>query len=57
MVFPNNQIPADRIRPFAKNFLNNFLPRANDGTNFYSFAPIGNRLDQNQWISRRLQYR
>ena len=51
-MFPNNQIPANRIRPFAKNFLNNYLPRANDGANFYSFAPIGNRLDQNQWISR-----
>ena len=52
MVFPNNQIPANRIRPFARNFLNNFLPRANDGNNFYTFAPIGNRLDQNQWIGR-----
>jgi len=51
-VFANNQIPANRIRPFATNFLNTFLPRANDGPNFYSFAPIGNRLDQNQWISR-----
>ena len=41
MVFPNNQIPASRIRPFARNFLNDFLPRANDGNNFYTFAPAG----------------
>jgi hypothetical protein len=52
MVFPNNQIPASRIRPFANNFLNNFLPRANDSGNFYTFAPSGNRLDQTQWIGR-----
>lgn len=50
--FPNNQIPLDRIRPFANNYLNNYLPAANDGTDFYTFAPSGNRLDQNQWIGR-----
>ena len=51
-VFPNNQIPESRIRPFARKFLNDFLPRANDGSNFYTFAPSGNRLDQTQWIGR-----
>lgn len=50
--FPNNQIPAARIRPFATTYLNNYLPQANDGTDFYSFSPSGNRLDQNQWIAR-----
>ncbi|WP_031497116.1 TonB-dependent receptor [Bryobacter aggregatus] len=51
-VFPNNQIPASRIRPFANTFMAKYLPRANDATNFYSFAPSGNRLDQNQIIGR-----
>ncbi len=50
-VFPNNRIPADRIRPYANNYLNRYLPRANSG-DFYQFSPQGNKLDQNQWIGR-----
>ncbi len=50
--FPNNIIPTSRIQPFATNYLNNYLPRANSGADFYTFAPTGNRLDQNQWIGR-----
>lgn len=50
--FAGNIIPTARIRPFANNFLNNYLPAANDGTDFYTFAPHGNRLDQSQWIGR-----
>lgn len=50
--FANNQIPQNRIRPFATNYLNRYLPAANSGTDFYAFAPTGNRLDQNQWIAR-----
>jgi hypothetical protein len=51
-VFPGNQIPASRIRPFANEYLNHYLPVANNGPDFYSFAPSGNRLDQTQWIGR-----
>jgi hypothetical protein len=50
--FPGNQIPANRIRPFASTYLSKYLPAANSGSDFYSFAPSGNRLDQNQWIGR-----
>ena len=50
--FPNNQIPESRIRPFAVNYLTNYLPPANSGPDFYGFAPSGNRLDQNQWIGK-----
>ncbi|HYO82998.1 MAG TPA: carboxypeptidase regulatory-like domain-containing protein [Bryobacteraceae bacterium] len=50
--FPNNQIPANRIRPFAQNYISSYLPEANSGADFYSFTPNGNRLDQNQWIGR-----
>jgi hypothetical protein len=51
-VFPGNRIPLSRIRPFASEYLNRYLPTANNGPNFYSFAPSGTRLDQNQWIGR-----
>jgi len=51
--FPGNIIPTSRIRPFANNYLNNYLPPANDSSGtFYSFAPIGSRLDQNQVIAK-----
>lgn len=50
--FAGNIIPSNRIQPFANNYLNNYLPRANSGTNFYNFSPSGNRLDQGQWIGK-----
>lgn len=50
--FANNIIPVSRIRPFANTFTSQYLPTPNDGTDFYTFAPHGNRLDQNQWIGR-----
>ncbi len=50
--FPNNRIPANRIRQFANNYLDQYLPRANSGTDFYQFSPHGNRLDQTQFIGR-----
>ncbi len=50
--FAGNIMPASRIRPFANNYLDKYLPPANDGDNFYTFTPSGNRLDQNQWIAR-----
>ncbi len=49
--FPGNRIPASRIRPFADNFINGFLPEANSGTDFFSFTP-DYKLDQNQVITR-----
>ncbi len=51
-VFPNNVIPESRIQDYARNFMNQYLPHANSGPDFYSFAPAGNRLNQNQWIAR-----
>lgn len=36
--FPNNQIPANRIVPFASEFIEQFLPLPNSGQ-YYSFAP------------------
>lgn len=51
-VFPGNIIPASRIRPFARKYMDEYLPRANSGPDFYGFAPVGTRLDQNQLIGR-----
>ncbi len=50
--FPGNIIPQSRIRPFASTFLSKYLPPANSGTDFYQFAPIGQKLDQNQLIAK-----
>jgi hypothetical protein len=52
MTFPGNVIPASRIRPYASTFLSQYLPPANYGTDFYQFTPVGQRLDQNQWIAK-----
>jgi hypothetical protein len=52
MTFPGNRIPESRIRPFASKFLKDFLPGANSGPDFYQFAPIGQKLDQNQLIAK-----
>ena len=51
-VFPGNVIPASQIRPFAKTFLNSYLPLPNSGVNFYDFTPQGQKLDQNQLIGK-----
>ena len=51
-VFPGNIIPGSRIRPYATKYLSDYLPRPNSGPDFFSFAPIGYRLDQAQWIGR-----
>lgn len=49
--FPSNVIPLSRIRPYATNFVTNFLPMPNAG-NFYQFAPVGQKLDQTQVIGK-----
>lgn len=49
--FPNNKIPANRIRPYASKFINNFLPLPNSGGDFFGFS-TAQRLDQNQIISK-----
>jgi hypothetical protein len=49
--FPGNIIPTSRIRPFAANYVKNYLPAANSG-NFYQFTPVGTKLDQNQVIGK-----
>ena len=38
---PEQSDPANRIRPFATTYLTNYLPAANSGTDFYTFAPSG----------------
>lgn len=50
LTFPGNIIPSSRIRPFATTFLSTYLPAANSGADFFQFAPIGQKLDQNQFI-------
>jgi hypothetical protein len=49
--FPGNVIPASRIRPYASNFVKNYLPMPNAG-NFFQFSPVGQKLDQNQLIAK-----
>jgi hypothetical protein len=51
MNFPGNIIPASRIRPYASNFVKNYLPTPNAG-DFFQFAPVGQKLDQNQLIGK-----
>ncbi len=51
--FPNNEIPADRIDPAARQLITDFVPRANAGANSYIVSPdvqddrdqMGVRLD------------
>ena len=38
IAFPGNIIPASRIRPFAKNFMQQFLPPANFGPDYYRYS-------------------
>ncbi len=49
--FPNNQIPTTRIRPFASQFIQQYLPLPNSGNNLYSFAPATSE-SENQAIGR-----
>lgn len=49
--FPGDVIPPEMLNPAALNFLQNYLPRANSGTNIYRFTSIS-KLDQNQGIAR-----
>ncbi len=49
--FPNNEIPASRIQPFATKFLDDFLPAANSGGGFFTFTPSF-KLDQTQIIGK-----
>lgn len=49
--FPNNRIPTERIKPFARKFIDDFLPPPNSGRDFFAFVPSF-RLDQNQEVAR-----
>src|SRR5579883_175104 len=51
MAFPGNIIPASRIRPYASKFVHEYLPAPNAG-DFFQFAPVGQKLDQNQLIAK-----
>lgn len=50
-LYPGGIIPASRIRPYAANFINNYLPMPNQGADQYRFS-VANTLDQNQGIAR-----
>jgi len=49
--FPNNKIPDSRIRSFANQFIEQYLPLPNSGSNLYSFAPATSE-SENQAIGR-----
>lgn len=49
--FPGNQIPANRIQPYASRFISQYLPAPNSGPDFFTFAPA-QKLDQNQVIAK-----
>ncbi len=49
--FPGNLIPASRQRAFATKFNRDYLPPANSGSDFFSFAPT-NKLDQKQVVAK-----
>jgi hypothetical protein len=51
LLFPGNLIPASRQRAFAQKFINDYLPQANSGPDFFSFVP-GNKLDQKQIVAK-----
>ncbi len=49
--FPNNIIPASRIRPFAKNFISKYMQLPNSGPDYYRFT-LATKQDQNQLTTR-----
>jgi len=49
--FAGNRIPASRIRPFAKNFITQYMKPANYGTDYYRFT-LPTKVDQNQLTTR-----
>lgn len=52
--FPNNTIPDDRIDPAARQLINEFVPRANSGTNRYIASP--DATDDRDQIGMRVDY-
>jgi hypothetical protein len=66
--FPNNQIPPERIDPAAAQLIDDFVPRANSGSNRYIVSPdvvdnrdqFGTRFDfqmseSNAWLGRYIR--
>jgi len=66
--FPNNQIPANRIDPAARQLIDDFVPRANSGANRHIVSPnvtdnrnqAGIRLDfqstaSSTWLGRYIR--
>ncbi len=52
--FPNNQIPANRIDPAARQLIQDFVPRANSGANRYIVSP--NTRDERDQFGMRFDY-
>lgn len=53
--FPNNTIPQDRLSPIALQLVEDFLPRANSGTNRYIASP--DVVDDRDSFGTRVDYR
>ena len=54
MAFPGNVIPADRISPVSRKLLDQFVPKANSGTNRYIVSP--ETVDNRDGIGTRFDY-
>jgi outer membrane receptor protein involved in Fe transport len=52
--FPGNVIPADRISPVSRKLLDQFVPKANSGTNRYIVSP--ETKDDRDGIGARFDY-
>lgn len=52
--FPNNRIPASRLDPAALKLIDQFVPRANSGTNRYVVSP--NSVDDRDQYGVRVDY-
>lgn len=50
-LFPGNQIPVSRIKPFAAKFIQGFVPEPNSAAGFFVFTP-DYKTDQNQVVTR-----
>jgi outer membrane receptor protein involved in Fe transport len=54
VAFPGNLIPPDRISPVARKLLDQFVPRANSGTNRYIVSP--ETKDNRDGVGMRFDY-
>ena len=54
VTFPGNLIPAERISPAARKLLDQFVPRANSGTNRYIVSP--ETKDNRDGVGMRFDY-